>query len=322
MDKKDYMKIRQTLDLSLKSYAWLSYLFIDVVLVGTIVGIWNSANSWWRLSAVIPLLSIFMFRNFSFMHDAVHGALSKNKFLNDTLGLWSGCWSFLPYSLWKKSHLEHHYWSGNLQKDPVMALTLILPKAPAWVLGTLTFFWRAWLPLIGLMQQGVFWTLSFKNTWADFKLSSVLSLVAPIVAWGFVLSYSHEFNLYAVLPAFFLYLLAVEIVNLPHHLQMEMVSGDDRLPIWEQYVTARTCLYPKWFAHFVVLNFNYHAEHHMFPEAPWYHLPRLHQHLVSQLDTRYKTDPYFQWTLENRQKSILKVLERPSSPTQPTKKVS
>jgi fatty acid desaturase len=34
---------------------------------------------------------------------------------------------------------------------------------------------------------------------------------------------------------------------------------------------------------FFMCNENYHLEHHLYPAVPWYHLPRLHQELKSDL---------------------------------------
>lgn len=322
MDKKDYLKFRQDLKIINHSRAWISYLLTDMVFAGSLYALWNFVFSPLKLIALIPLFSVFMFRNFSFMHEAVHGTVSKNKTLNEFCGLWSGCWSFLPYTHWKASHLEHHYWSGNVEKDPVMALRVILPKAHPAMVATLSFFWRAWLPLTGLMQQGVFWMLSMKNTIRKPSLGAVLSLLMPLAALTGLVTLAPAFALSVALPSWGLYLLLVEIVNLPHHLQMETRSGEERFGVWEQYLTARTCVYPKWFAHFVVLNFNYHSEHHMFPDAPWYELPRIHDFIKTKNLKNYKMDPYFQWTLENRPKSILQILETPPSEPLPYRKTS
>lgn len=59
-----------------------------------------------------------------------------------------------------------------------------------------------------------------------------------------------------------------------------------------------------WLSKFIVLNFNYHIEHHMFPDAPWYTLNQLHKVVSAELTTQYNTDPQFVWIRENRVKSL------------------
>lgn len=316
MDKKDYLELRKNLAANHSETMWIRYLFTDAVLAGIIYIAWAHNESVALKALTVPLTSIFMFRNFSLMHDAVHGAVSKKRAINDLLGVWSGIWSLLPFELWKKSHLEHHFWSGNLEKDPVMAVAVAVPRMPKAQQRFLTFFWQRWLPVIGLLQEVLFWKLCFKTVMKNPKPMSLVSFIAPIVAWGLVLGQSWSFALFNVLPATFLYLLFVEIVNLPHHMQMEEVTGDKKLPVWEQYLTARTCIYPKWFAHFVVLNFNYHAEHHMFPDLPWYHLPKIQQQLEGKLLNREAMDHNFEWNLVNRKKSIEEIVRKPVVETQ------
>jgi fatty acid desaturase len=44
----------------------------------------------------------------------------------------------------------------------------------------------------------------------------------------------------------------------------------------DPYLASRTML-PNPIVAFFLLNENYHLEHHLFPEVPSYHLPKLHQ---------------------------------------------
>jgi fatty acid desaturase len=104
-------------------------------------------------------------------------------------------------------------------------------------------------------------------------------------------------------------------VNLPHHLQTEYFDGDTHFSAREQHQTARTCLYPRWVSEFIVLNFNYHVEHHMFPDAPWYHLEKIHQTLTYTTELKYRTDPYFSWILQNKTESLDQVLQIPEDTT-------
>ena len=136
-----------------------------------------------------------------------------------------------------------------------------------------------------------------------------MSLFLPLASWAAVVVLAPvQFTLLALLPSVMLYLVAVEIVNLPHHLQLPQFTGDQQFPAWQQYRTARSCIYPRWFARFFALNFNYHTEHHMFPDAPWYDLERVQALVRVELGAEYNSDPYLQWILENKKRTVGEVL--------------
>lgn len=306
--KEKYLQLRKQNKFELKNSFVLKHILFDLALISLSFYFCKIGQGLQFLA--IPLLAILMFRSFSFMHEAVHGLVSAHNFLNDSLGLFYGAFCGLPFAPWKKSHLEHHFWSGNYEKDPVMALITILPQFPKPALRLLTFLWRAWVPILALMQYGVFWALSLKSTLKMRSIQSILTLCIPVgLLVSICLFTSSSFIWGVFIPAVALYLLAVEVVNLPHHLQLPMINGEKKLPIWEQYQVARTCLYPKWVANFIVLNFNYHSEHHMFPDAPWYYLEKLHLALRIELAEAQTIDPSFKWILENRPKELLEVIQ-------------
>jgi omega-6 fatty acid desaturase (delta-12 desaturase) len=105
-----------------------------------------------------------------------------------------------------------------------------------------------------------------------------------------------------------LYLIGVEAINLPHHLQLPYHGGETKFHFWEQFKTARTCIYPRWIAQFIVLNFNYHIEHHLYPDAPWYYLKQIHQSIRPLLQGSYNLDSQFRWIIKAKQQSLDQVL--------------
>lgn len=306
MNKQNYLNIRKQFSFKIKNRFLFFHFLQDAILISSaILLISNFQNSLLKLLA-IPLFSILMFRSFSLMHDASHGVVSKNKFLNDAVGILTGSLCLLPYEPWRQVHLEHHYWSGNINKDPVMALVRTFPNWNEKLKSSLGFMWKAWIPVLALLQYGVFWILSstkFLKKPTSFKIMT--SLLFPILGAVLIcraLGYQQVLTLFV--PSIALYLLAVEVVNFPHHVGLPYVDDDHHLPVWEQHVTARSCVYPTWLSKLIVLNFNYHIEHHMFPDAPWYYLNQLHQFIRADLKEHYNTDPQFGWIKENRIKSL------------------
>ncbi|MBK9324424.1 MAG: fatty acid desaturase [Bdellovibrionaceae bacterium] len=310
MDRATYIKIRHSLNLEQEVSALPIYLLQNAALILGIIFLWRQFEGSWIRYLGGPFVSVFMFRSFGVMHEAVHNAVSKNKFINDAVGIVSGAAGLFPYETWRKSHLSHHHWSGNVEKDSVMGLVLAVPKMSLQSQRFLSRIWKTWFPILAILQHVVFWQISLKIYRQNVgSIKVLMSLVAPILFWGTLLLMAPlEFSLGVLGPALFLFFVAIEVVNLPHHLQLPQFRGEEKFPAWQQYLTVRSCAYPKWIARFVVLNFNYHIEHHMFPDVPWYHLDKLHGPVRQALGDSYNTDPYFRWILENKPKDIVAVL--------------
>ncbi len=310
MNRATYIKIRNSLDLEQKPSALPTYLLQNAALVAGIAYLWIQFEGSWLRYLGSLLMFVLMFRCFGVMHEAVHGAVSKNKFINQLMGILCGAVGLFPYETWRKSHLSHHQWSGNVEKDSVMALVVAVPKMSPQIQRALSVIWRTWFPILAILQHVVFWKISLNIYRQNLGSTKILvSLVAPALAWGALIVLTPlSFSFGVLLPSLFLFFVAIEVVNLPHHLQLPQFRGEEKFPAWQQYLTVRSCVYPRWFARLVVLNFNYHTEHHMFPDVPWYHLEKLQGPLREALGEAYNTDPYFGWIIENKPKDIVAVL--------------
>lgn len=316
MDKKEYQKIRHDLDLSKRSFFLFYHFLGDVVLFGLCYLLWQIfPNSWWKLLN-IPLLFVLMFRNFSLMHEAVHGLTTiKSKKINEAVGVLSGTIAFLPFHAWKKIHMEHHYWAGNIDKDPSMKIVRTYHTYPKWLKFTMNVSWRCWVPLLSVLQYLVFWKASVLHLKKNFKSPAfVASFFFPFFLYaGASVILPAQFLVLNLAPAFFLYLMVIEVVNFPHHLELPQYEHEHKLHLWDQHEVSRSCLYTDWFARHVILNFNYHTEHHMYPEVPCYHLDKIHRVLSKELGPEYNHDLQFMWILKNRNKDMAEVIA-PSSP--------
>ena len=309
MDQSTYLEIKRLLGFQFQRNRLLHFSLINAVIMGLVIaGLVPGAGLFLRLIS-IPLIALIMFRSFAMMHEAVHGLSSKNGTVNRFVGVVSGTLCLLSFDSWKNSHLAHHKWSGNVDKDPVMAMIKIFPTWPEPVRRVLSAGWRLWLPTLSVLQHSVFWSLTLKHsTAAPMAPLRRLESLLPVLFWIFVVLVIPATSLqFVVLPGVLLYLLGTEVINAPHHLGLPYVHDDTKIPVWDQFKTARTCVYPTWLARFVVLNFNYHIEHHMYPYAPWYYLDQIHEKVRALIGSSYNLDPTFQWVLLNRTRSLEKV---------------
>lgn len=252
------------------------------------------------------LFSIFSFRAFALMHDCVHSACHPNMAINTYIGETFGVFSFLPFKSWRQLHLDHHTWTGNVDRDPSMKILLRFKMGGFQVPGFVAFGWRRWVPILAFMQHLVFWQQTVSKKQYGFLIGSLTYLALVAVLMG----------PFALLVGLVTYLYLVEIINFPHHLGMRQFHGEERFPVWEQHRFTRSCLYSKWFAHLVLLNFNLHNEHHLFPSHPWYQLDDLHDELKIS-ETEFNTSSGNQWILQNRKKPVQAVFAETFTETGP-----
>jgi fatty acid desaturase len=142
----------------------------------------------------------------------------------------------------------------------------------------------------------VFWKPALKKKNYAFVFGMVLYLAGA----GFVL------GPWAMAGGLLAYLYMVEVINFPHHLGVVQYGGERRFPVYDQLQFARSCVYPKWFAHNVLLNFNLHAEHHLLPSYPWYQLDEIHA-LLSENGHLPNASRGNEWILRQRRRPVEEV---------------
>lgn len=330
MNKAKYMEIHRQLDFKPRQKWLIGHILTDAVLLGLPIGLTWGFGLGWNGGSVLRcllssvLLAIFYFRSFSMMHDAVHGALVRNRRVNNILGVIYGAACFLPFYQWREIHLLHHYWSGNVEKDPVRRITVMFRENPTWMTRMMSLFWPTWLPVAAVIQNWVFWSASVVRFDRKKGNTAVLSLALPLFAWGFVFLIA-ELNtaLFLILPSIVVYLAMVEMVNFPHHTDLPQHEGDTKFALWEQHKTARSCFYPKMFERYVLLNFNYHIEHHLYPTLPWYHLEALSTVLRREIPDYFYSEGN-DWVVRNRQRPFREVClsENGENPSQTPRKTA
>jgi fatty acid desaturase len=174
------------------------------------------------------------------------------------------------------------------------------------------FAWRSWVPLAGLSQHFVFWTyplVMLKSGEMNRKIfiQSVISILyIPLVYIVLHSIFPAYVNWGNVWPSLLIYLVLVELVNLPHHSDMpyfDSTSSIKKLHAWEQEKTTRSCYYPYYLSEILALNFNFHTEHHYFPSLPWYRLRKLRNILKPALDKEYSELYGIGWNIENRKRN-------------------
>ena len=312
MNKQEYIQLRATLDFRLR-YRWLiGHLAIDGLLAGLPVLFLLSRHEsieWSGITISLGLLSALSlatlyFRSFSMMHEAVHGLISTNRRVNDLVGLIYGSFALLPFAQWREIHLLHHYWSGNVEKDPVRRVTLIFKQKPGAFHKITSALWPTWFPILSIIQFGVFWSVCVSRFKQKMSVIAFVGITLPLVFWcGVLFASGLSLSALVILPSIILYFALVEVVNFPHHTDLPQYEGDTKFSLWDQHLTARSCFYPRMLEKLVLLNFNYHIEHHLYPTLPWYRLKDLSTVLREKIPI-YHHSVGNEWIRRNRKRPL------------------
>ncbi|MGV2827041.1 fatty acid desaturase [Myxosarcina sp. GI1(2024)] len=200
----------------------------------------SSAPLLWIVAAVC-LRSFLHTGLFITTHEAIHGVVSPNRKFNDLIGYISSfLYALLPYKLLAKNHMLHHRYPAS-EKDPDYHeseqnnfLLWYGKFMKEYLQGR-----QAWILLVGMaVIFGIFLVLHI-------RLSNIfLFWVIPILISSLQL---FTFGIF-----------------LPHR---KTSSGKrDR----HQAISSN---YSVFWSFIACYHFDYHCEHHQYPNLPWYSLP-------------------------------------------------
>jgi acyl-lipid omega-6 desaturase (Delta-12 desaturase) len=244
------------------------------------------ARGWWK--APLELLSgLVLFRWFVILHESGHRTLFRGKTANTMAGLLASMFCLIPFFSWRNVHREHHRWAGVVDRDPTQSYLLTLKQAGQ---GRNFFFravWFLWLPF-------PFFRFIFSSFWLyavdqyragnlrNARLGFFSDLVCAVPQWILLAVLGPVGWALYVLPILIVYLFIIENLSLPQHTELVpylSAGHPDPIPYSQQDMVTRSTFLPNGLS-LLLLNFNRHAEHHMFPTAPWFALGRIRDRLV------------------------------------------
>lgn len=306
--KAEYMAIRERLSFRPDPWVVIATLIIHHALIA--LGVWlltlGTTLGYVLAQLVFPIV---FFQAFSLLHECGHGSFASRTWVNTLVGHYVSPLAFLPYFPWKYQHAVHHTWTGNMEKDPTLKV-LGRWRAQKRVPLVMRIAWRTWIPLGAVLNHVVYWAYPI-TVWRTGIRGQLLRCTFSVV-WLFAcyaaLAYAWPelFTFANFAPAIVVYLIAAELVNLPHHADQRTTTG--KLALWEQAYSTRSCDYPKVVSELLVLNFNFHIEHHLYPTLPWYRLRKARALLKPALGAGYHEAIGVSWNLEHRAMDMAKAV--------------
>ncbi|MGU7816805.1 fatty acid desaturase family protein [Burkholderia sp. AW49-1] len=329
MTKDDWRSIKEHLPKGPTGNETIALWLFDLGLLAFAWSLWL-AGGLERLAALIlgmlALLQIYLI-----MHEAIHYSVSNTRIYNEVVGHVCSWLIGLPFLPRRRSHLGHHAWAAHPSRDPenkkmIQKFSVMTDREAR----TLEFIWRHWIPMLAFNHFISHWLAPFqyRDTRAHRSKSNTEFASCAVYLAGYVVAGTLAWragvlsNLIAFAAILWIALLvAVELVNLPHHAEIPLLAHDAaRPPLWEQDVVSHSCAHLPVWSRWVILNFNLHVAHHAYPWLPWHALPRA-QRLIDATQVTGLPNQTHEWAfaITKRRRPLLELMghffdkRRPSS---------
>lgn len=274
-------KTRRHLSTRNSARAWVHIAFRLAIQVGLIAGATLALRSEaWLAGAALTLLSGAMWGFLGWAglsHELFHGTVFASSRQNRVLFRVFSVLSWGNYGYFEVSHWLHHKYT-RFDRDPESADDdpIRLAELPWLVTLNLPAFAKRVVILarnsVGYVPPFLAESATKKEKRSVQAGARVVLLTQTILVVIFLAMGMPEFILLITLGPF-ICSLPVRILELVQHKGLARGVNDFRL-------NTRTVRLPFIFA-FLYCNMNYHVEHHVLPSVPYYHLPKLQDHLVA-----------------------------------------
>ena len=210
-------------------------------------------------------------------HDGAHNLLFFNEKINDFASQWFCAFPlFSDNRPYRPYHLAHHRFTES-ENDPDISLSAPFPITKASFRRKVI---RDLTGQTGFKRYSIALKSIFSSEADNFagrikKISDKISgfFISNLVIFSLIAIFSH-WSIYFLLwwiPAFTYYSLIVRIRNIAEH---SVTPGDTNL---NNTRTTKASLLTRYLL--VPHHVNFHLEHHLFTNCPWYNLPKVHEML-------------------------------------------
>ena len=210
-------------------------------------------------------------------HDGAHNLLFSNEKINDFVSQWFCAFPlFSDNRPYRPYHLAHHRFTES-ENDPDLSLSAPFPITKASFRRKVI---RDLTGQTGFKRYSIALKSIFSSEADNFegkikKISDKIGgfLITNLVIFSLIAILSH-WSIYFLLwwiPAFTYYSLIVRIRNIAEH---SVTPGETNL---NNTRTTKASFLTKYLL--VPHHVNFHLEHHLFTNCPWYNLPKVHEML-------------------------------------------
>ncbi|MBE0619917.1 MAG: fatty acid desaturase [Burkholderiales bacterium] len=228
------------------------------------------------------LLTLVFVHAFVTLHEAGHNTLFRSRRANRWVGYAAGFIALIPFRAWTQIHARHHRYTGWQDLDATTASLAPRPIA-RWERAVIDFAWRTWLPLFSVLYRWQnYWNLRRLRAFLD-RPGSVrgikVNIMVQLLAYAGLLAAVGPTTLAVLVgPALILSLMAEDLLLLSQHthIPQRLSGGEPVRPFrpMEQAIFTRSLRLPDWLSA-ILMHFDAHELHHMYPQLPGYTLRRV-----------------------------------------------
>jgi fatty acid desaturase len=258
--------------------AWIVFCtFAGILTVLAAAVVWPHPLVW---AAVFLLVGGLQHHLSIIQHESVHHLLFTNRLLNEFFGALSGALTGFTMS-YRKTHLNHHNTLGG-DDDPDLKNYVDYPAGRRHLLLDAALSLSGLAAVVQFLQQGK--TDSKGKKTFDMRLLYVVAAQAALLYCFWAAGAWYLYLLLWLAPLVTLTKSLAHFRNVVEHTQLRDVGH----PELSRLRTIRCGPIEQFF--FAPLYFNYHAEHHLHPGIPYYHLPEAHELLRNDANYRELVD--------------------------------
>lgn len=231
----------------------------------------------WALGQAILALALVQW--FVVLHECGHDTLFASRRMNAIVGRVAGAFAMIPFASWRRVHGRHHRWTGWQDLDPTTAT--LVPRERRRIERTIVnVCWKCSIPLFAVIYR-------LQNYWNVPRLFAIFpslrhrrALVVDgaalaVLYVGVLVVAGPRTVLVVAGPALLLSLIAEDVLLLSQHTHIpQHVSHGEAVrpfPAIEQEGFTRSLRLPPWLST-LLLHFDAHELHHMYPFVPGYRL--------------------------------------------------
>jgi fatty acid desaturase len=215
-----------------------------------------------------PLLGLLIYRISVVMHDCVHLTLFNNRHLNSRIGLLLGAMTGIDFQAFSRQHWLHHRIFGK-PDDPqgfhYAGLNAMTPAGLNWHLVKPVFG----LNLLDTFHESI---LAPRNLWRIIRSGEVFVVAAVQAVILVIVSGGGRHPVLAVVPlvsAATFGLFFSQLRGIAEHGAVGSTAEPDVVRSHAPHWLDRILLHD--------VNFNFHREHHIYPQCPSCNLPAVHR---------------------------------------------
>ncbi len=248
----------------------LQWSLIAALMIYVGLGLWL----WW--AAMLPLGILIMFQ-FTALHEVTHGTAFRSDWLNRLVARVSGFLTLVQPEWFRFFHFAHHRHTQNPEQDP--ELEGGKPDTLARYLLYLSGFtvWKGNLTVLARNALG-------QAAWSYVPEKRRPSLVRE--ARMMLAAYVALIALSVLLQSdLLIWLWLVPVLIGQPFLRLYLLAEHTRCPMVANMLENSRTTFTTSLVRFVAWNMPYHAEHHSWPQVPFWRLPQLHRVLEGRITT-------------------------------------